>query len=189
MSTDKPGRRLCQALNCEWTKQLLLCECVMHPVSAAIIVSCSERFTPCDLPDAVGAPVGETLLERSALLWFTGPRYPCPRGSGCDWASLSPAGLAHPFQSSKTRTTSRRTSHPNAHLLTPTAATLSIADPGLCDSRPRDGPRLTTRTLEVPQAHMRALASHPAIDRTTPYLGHSDGYESRVLAAMESNDP
>jgi hypothetical protein len=67
MSTDKPGRRLCQASNCEWTKQLPLCGCVMHPVSATIIVSCSERFTACDLPDAVGAPVGETLLERSAL--------------------------------------------------------------------------------------------------------------------------
>jgi len=39
----------------------------------------------------------------------------------------------------------------------------------------------------VPPAHMRALTYQSAIDREIPYLGQSDGYESRVPAAMESN--
>jgi hypothetical protein len=49
-------------------------------------------------------------------------------------------------------------------------------------------PTTEDKTSNFPQAHMRVLASRPTIYPITPILCHSNGYESRVLAVMESND-
>jgi hypothetical protein len=113
----------------------------MHPISAQAWLVATKALAPSHLLVAVGAAVG----GRSATAQICGTWSPRRGHSNRGWlASVVSASPTTP--SSKTRTAPHRTLHPGAYPSTQATANLSIADLGLCDPRPRYGPRLKTRT-------------------------------------------